>query len=163
MDTVKKFKSEYFDKPFSNELLNSRLFSGIGLFIMTFAFAGLLNYDHNEMRRHKFWSKAINGLQHMDLSDYFLTFFIAISAVSIVILMINLKYNERKIIVGFKFNSENNTLKLRIRKIASSYHTDIIIPYSEIELINERLSDGMTGPIYNCIRVSLKTYVNIFI
>ena len=159
------YKSKFYSQSFQHKVFYSRVISGAGIFIASFAMVGIFNYERTEVTSRRLIPKVINGLSHIDTTTFFITLFVAILLTLIGAILINSKYNDRFIIVGFEFNDELQQVKIRIRNVGGYVMSDKVVKYSNIGIIKEKLSDGMTSPMYDCLtfKSGIKTIGHYFL
>jgi hypothetical protein len=147
---LKQFKSHYFDEEFSHAAIDSRMFSAFGLFVGTFAMAGILNYDRDVYgRRPGLITRIITGLSDMTSDEYAITAIIAVALAILVFFLLGMRQNGLKIIVGAIFLPDSKILKLRVRSTSGSWY-DHSVSFGRLLVLPERLSDRISGE-YDCL------------
>lgn len=150
-----KFKSEYYYYGFSDQMIYRRLISAFATFAGTFSIVAIFYFDGSETNSRGTFTKILYGLGNMSLGTYAIVLPIAIFLTIMVLLILHAKYKHRNIIVGLDLNEEDKVLRVRTRAL-SGVVSDTAIPYSKVKIINERLSDGWTSPMYDCLTISIK-------
>ncbi|GAA0196334.1 hypothetical protein GCM10009122_60900 [Fulvivirga kasyanovii] len=147
-----KFKSEYYYYGFSDQVIYRRLISAFALFAGTFSIVAIFHFDGSETNSRGTFTKILYGLGNMSLDTYAIVLPIAIFSTITVLLILNAKYKHRNIVVGLDLNEKDKVLRVRTRALSGAV-ADTELPYSKVKIIHERLSDGWTGPMYDCLTI----------
>ncbi|MDF0706060.1 MAG: hypothetical protein VX772_05665 [Bacteroidota bacterium] len=149
-----------FESLFFKENLNKKhekyQFSLAGFFaLLSFGLiAGLYkddNFRPKTRRLARVIGRAANGLNNMDTLDVIIAGLTALAVGFLTILILDLMFHDRKIIVAFEINQLNKTIIFETKTVRNKKAVKTELQYNDLSFSHDKLKDGVTHEVFDCL------------